>query len=271
MNMQVKNTVGILLLMLLLGTAGTDSALAAKVRKDVHKSFPLAMGGEVSIENVNGDVEVSGWDKDSVDMDIEITVKHDSQKRAEEFMEKIELIFEVNANYIDVEVDYPGRNSGGLLSWLFGFGEPTVDVQFLVKVPKRSNLDLRTVNGQIAVDGTHGEIDCKTTNGGIDISNVQGKVSSNTVNGGISVELEDVQQFDEMNFHTVNGGIHLALPKDIKATLEASTVNGGIDSELPMEIDGRISHSKLNGKINGGGGLLVLKTVNGGITLSRSR
>jgi len=262
-----KGTLGILLGIFLLGTIVTDQAAATKVRKNVHKSFPLVMGGKVSIENVNGNIEIVGWEKDSVDMEIEITVQHSSHKRAEEFLKEVELLFDNSRDHVSVEVDYPGHGSGGLLSWLFGFGDPTVEVRFVVKVPQQSNLAIQTVNGEIAVENIKGDIDCKTTNGGIDVGNVEGKVSSKTVNGGIAVELNKVGQFDEMNFRTVNGGIHLSLPGDVKANLEASTVNGGIDSEMPLEISGKISRSSMKGKINGGGGLLILKTVNGGITI----
>jgi len=111
---------------------------------------------------------------------------------------------------------------------LFGRGKPSVNVNFYLVVPKEVNLDIDNVNGGIDITGITGKIETNTTNGRIKITQSSGEVSCKTVNGSISVNLEGIYRFDEMIFKTVNGGIRLAIPADIKANLEASTVNGSI-------------------------------------------
>ena len=40
-----------------------------RYREDFHYSFPLNAGGSLRLETFNGTVEISGWDKNTVDID----------------------------------------------------------------------------------------------------------------------------------------------------------------------------------------------------------
>jgi hypothetical protein len=243
---------------------------AAKVKKNIHKSFSLEMGGKVSVANTNGNIEIISWDKETVDIQATIEVRNNSRKRAEEYLELVEIHFDNNLDYVDIEVDHPNRNSGGVLSWLFGSGRPNASVHFQIKVPEKADLKINTVNGAIEIDGVAGEMTTRSTNGGIRLTNIEGSVSSKSTNGGISVKLNKVGEFEKMSLSTTNGAIRISLPSDIRATLEASTVNGGVDTEFPLEVSGRFNSKKIRGDLNGGGGLIYLKTVNGGITIRES-
>src|ERR1700722_15963759 len=40
-----------------------------RYREDFHFSYPLNAGGSLQVDNSNGSVEISGWDKNTVDID----------------------------------------------------------------------------------------------------------------------------------------------------------------------------------------------------------
>ena len=259
-----------LIFLIVVAFSSPDLTSATKVKKSVHKSFSLEMGGKVFVSNTNGNIEIVSWDKETIDIQAEIIVKHNSRKKAEEYMELVEIHFDHSDNHVDIEVDHPNRNGSGVLSWLFGSGRPNASVSFQIKVPEKADLKINTVNGAIEIDGVAGEIDTRSTNGGIRLTNIEGSVSSKSTNGGISVGLNKVGDFEKMSFSTTNGAIRISLPSDIRATLEASTVNGGVDTEFPLEVSGRFNSKKIRGDLNGGGGLIYLKTTNGGITIRES-
>lgn len=252
-----------------------NHGVAGTARKEVTKSFDLRMNGEISLKNVSGNIEVSSWDRDEVKLIAEITVKHRSRRIADEYLEEVELHFNHGKDYLEIEADYPHkrRSDGGissLFSWLFGKGKPSVSIAFNLVVPEEADLDIQNVNGRIGIEGVEGKIKTRTTNGKIDVTESSGTVSCRTVNGNITVRLEKVSRFDEMSFKTVNGGIRLSIPSDIRANLEASTVNGGINSELSLRVQGKLSRRSVKGQINGGGGYLILKTVNGSISIDEN-
>ncbi len=255
----------------LFALSAAPAARASTVVKEVRKSFPLKPGGELSLENVNGGIRMEGWDENRVEVQATIRVRHSSRRRAEKYLQEVEIFFDHGDDFLHIDVDYPGKSGGGdFWSWLFGHRPPSVSITFELKVPRQLDVDVRTVNGKVDIARLEGDIQVRTTNGAIRVENVAGKVSCRTVNGGISVSLEKVGRFDEMSLKTVNGSIRLAVPRDIRADLEASTVNGHISSDLPIELRGRISRRSLHGKINGGGGFIILKTVNGSISLRES-
>jgi DUF4097 and DUF4098 domain-containing protein YvlB len=231
----------------------------------------LSSGGEVSLTNTNGNVKITTWDRDKVDVFAEIEVRYGNRRRAEEYLDEVKIIFDHDDDFLNVEVEYPGKGNRGFLSWMFGDRKPSVSVRFEVKVPEKINLDIGNVNGNIDITGASGKIKTRTTNGSIYLAEIKGETSCSSTNGSISVELEKVFDFDEMSFKTTNGKIKLTVPSHIEANVEASTVNGGIDTELPLEVHGRFNRKSIRGKVNGGGGDILLKTVNGGITIRSYR
>ena len=128
------------------------------------------------------------------------------------------------------------------------------------------------VNGNVQIEAVDGQIDAKTTNGQIRISEAGSSASASTTNGSIRAEFRQLTDFDDMSFRATNGGITVYLPEDLPCSVRASTVNGAVSTDFPITIEGSSGRSRkrLEGDINGGGGVLSLRTVNGSIALRKS-
>jgi DUF4097 and DUF4098 domain-containing protein YvlB len=99
---------------------------------------------------------------------------------------------------------------------------------------------------------------------------VGGKVRGETVNGGIHVQLEGQGWEGEgADLRTTNGGLHLEVPADYDARLEASTVNGGVHSDLPGTTRRRHTGGRVATDLGRGGALLRFETTNGGLHVER--
>jgi DUF4097 and DUF4098 domain-containing protein YvlB len=57
------------------------------------------------------------------------------------------------------------------------------------------------------------------------------------------------------------------LPPDLEAEVQLSTVNGGIRSDFPVTTEGELSKHRLRGQIGSSSREVVLKTVNGNVSL----
>src|SRR6185312_16109433 len=71
------------------------------VTEDFHKTVPLNANGRVSLENVNGNVEITGWDKNEVQIDA-VKSAHDQQRLDEA---KIEV--EGSGDSVRIRTRYP--------------------------------------------------------------------------------------------------------------------------------------------------------------------
>lgn len=142
-----------------------------------------------------------------------------------------------------------------------------VNVEFEVRLPEGVRLIATTVNGAIDASSLKSDVEANTVNGRILVS-TSGVASADTVNGSIDVSLGAAKWDQPLDFHTVNGGITLTLPKAASADLHADTLNGEIDSDFPVSItSSRHRGRRITGSIGTGGKELHLSTTNGGIRL----
>lgn len=235
--------------------------------REFKKLIDFKPNGSVAVKTTNGKIELTSWDKNSVEIFAEIKVKASSRSEAERILDKVEILIDQSSDRLSIEPDYPKRNSGdGFWDWVFRSESKPV-VNFTIKVPKQTDLNLKSTNGHLSVDDIEGEAVLKTTNGGIEAEYLKGSVAANTTNGSISISLAQFSRDDRLDFNTTNGSIKLYLPSEVKADVRASTVNGSIRTDFPLTIQGKISRKRLNGAINGGGGTIELSTVNGSVSI----
>jgi hypothetical protein len=141
-----------------------------------------------------------------------------------------------------------------------------VSVEFTIRVPAQVALAARTVNGEISAKSLTGNITAQTINGSIRLS-TSGYAEATTINGGITAQVGDANWPSSLKFSTLNGGIDLDLPSGISTDIEAQTTNGSIRSDFPLTVSSLDGPKKVKGKIGAGGRELILKTLNGSISL----
>src|SRR6266436_1774490 len=115
------------------------------ISKDFSQTYPLQPGGSFELQNVNGPVEVQGWERNEVEIH---AVKSAKQKEAD--LDRVSI--EVNARPAAVSVVtlYP-QNEG-----------VEVAVEYVVHVPYGARVEhIATVNGTLTVTGV--EADRKST------------------------------------------------------------------------------------------------------------
>ena len=254
-----RSMIRITLLSTALLLAGTI-AYAETFQDTIEKTLPFAAGNRLSVSNTNGDVEVSTWDRDEIEIVADKRVKSGSEGRAEEAFEALKVVIDESADGITVSTEYP-KSKGG---W---FGNVNSQVRYSIRVPKRADLELETVNGKVMVEGVEGQIGLETTNGGIRVEDAGGSVTARTTNGSIDCELREVGDDEDMDFRTTNGSITLTLPSDVQASLSARTTNGSVSTDFPVTVQGTFRKNRLEGDLNGGGASLELKTTNGSIKI----
>jgi len=257
----------ITLFILLLISVATIAHSTSTYTREFKKTVDFKPNGIVEVKTTNGKIDLTSWDKNSVQIEAEIKVKASSRREAERILDKVEILIDQSAERLSIEPDYPKRHSGdSFWDWVLG-SESRPVVNFTIKVPEQTDLYLRSTNGHVNVTDIEGEAVLKTTNGGIEAEYMKGSVDANTTNGSISVYLTQFSDDDRIDLNTTNGSIKLYLPSDVKADVKASTVNGSIRTDFPMTVQGKILRKRLDGEINGGGGIIELSTVNGSISI----
>ena len=234
-----------------LSAASATAGLA--ISKDFDQSYPLQPGGTFELQNVNGTVEVDGWDRDAIEVHAVKTAKV-----KESDLERVSIEVDAKPSAVSVITRYP-QNEG-----------VEVAVEYIIHVPHGAHVEhLGTVNGTLRIAGVDVVEDLRTVNGNIEVYEGGGPVHAQTTNGNVHLELAHMAatrgEKGEATAETTNGSLLLAVPSDTQADVEAKCMNGNFSSELPLALESGLRPREIHGKLGTGGTPIHLHTVNGAI------
>jgi hypothetical protein len=219
--------------------------------KDFNHSYPLQPGGSFELQNVNGPVQVEGWDRDVIEIH---AVKIAKEKESD--LDRVSIEVNAKPNDVSVITRYP-QNEG-----------VEVAVEYMIRVPHGARVErIGTVNGTLKIAGVESVEELRTVNGNIEVYEGGGSVHAHTTNGNVHLELSRVLDEKGMAAETTNGSVLLAVPQDTQANLEARSLNGNFYSELPFSQEAADRPREMRGKFGKGGAPIRLNTVNGGIQI----
>jgi hypothetical protein len=256
--------------MLALAALGAAVTLPAQVRPDFEFRRELAAGKRLVVQNIMGNVNVSGGSGRSV----EVTAVKKAGRYGEiedVTVETIEL-----SDGVALCVRYPGQGSrrnirddgegrrgeGGRgerpknpcssNSWSNGNHDRNdTELTFTIRVPAGLTLRIGTVSGDLAATNLEGEleltsvsgdvrlqggrgqrIELETVSGDVDLLDVRARdVAGNTVSGEVTFR-GPILDDGSYEFTTTSGDITLGLPERPNATLSAATFSGRFSSDL---------------------------------------
>ncbi len=241
-------------LLLFASTAVADATRTEEFR------YPLNEGGRVSLENVNGDVRITGGDGDEV---VIVATKRASR---EENLDRLEIRIDASADMIRIDTRHPQSRWG----WNNDNGG---SVSYELSVPASASLDgIETVNGEVHITGVEGEVRASTVNGDLELDQLASDARLETVNGGIRAAFRQLGDDQRITADTVNGRIEIRLPENAGARLTAETLNGSLDAgDFGVETNrGRFVGSDIDAQIGTGTARIKLDTVNGSIRVKKS-
>ena len=198
-----------------------------RYKEDFHYTYPLAAGGRLSLENLNGSVEISGWEKDSVE------INGTKFANSEQTLKETKIDVSSSPNVVQVRT-------------IPAFGPRGAGARYSIRVPHRVQLDrIVSSNGGIRIEDIEGTVNLRTSNGTIRIWRINGSLEARTSNGSI----EATGQTGNAVTHTSNGSVRIEMSK---GALEAGTSNGSItarltqpDAQLPVRLESSNGHIDL--------------------------
>lgn len=134
-----------------------------------------------------------------------------------------------------------------------------------ITVPPNTQVDLRTSNGSIEVQGIQRSATLRTSNGRIVLSGVKGEFEARTSNGSIEFS-GDMVPGGANELRTSNGSISVTFTDEPNVDLDASTSNGRVISRIPITAT-RTDTTHLTGTIGKGEAQLIVRTSNGSVTI----
>jgi len=240
----------------------SGSAHAYRLIETWHETFDVDKEVVLMLSNKIGSIEIEGWDRREIDVQAEIRIKAPSKDKAKRICREIVFEVEREGTAFLINADLPRVRQDA-----FWGGNTSIVIQYSIKVPHNTDLDVEVVNGDIDTRGTEGLFRLRAVNGSITHSSLGGEGSAQTTNGGVECSIEDFPAGGELELKAVNGGLELKLPSGIGAEFEARAVNGSVKVGFPLREITKKKRSSAAGVIGDGEGKIDLKTVNGHVRI----
>lgn len=260
------------------------------------KRFPAEVVVDLHLYTFDGGVEVRSWDRSEVLVEIE------KRGQDQEAVSKIQVLADRAGNRIQIEARHPGKHT-------FAIGRFTSpSARFIVSVPRKTNLVVRSGDGPIMVERVTGRLELRTSDGSIrtletsgellaesgdgtiQLEEVAGRVEARTNDGSLRVTgtpaalrarsgdgsvvlriRRGATMTEDWMVTTEDGSVSVELPEGFNADIEADPGSDGrarSDLTLINVSGGTRSERVLRGRLGQGGHRLLLRTGDGSIKLT---
>ncbi len=228
---------------------------------EYYKSVSLSSGGTLSLENMNGNIDILGWDKEKVEVYAERNIPFSSSRRG--------MWKPYGGNLPKIDIDS--------FEDFVKIKTSTVDqdkhvsaVDYFLNVPQHVYLrNIVARRGDIIISDLYGEAFVELVKGEVKVDNFSGSLHVSLGEGSVKASLMDLRNEDEVRISTEEGDVIVYLQEDVRALIEASTLDGKISNEFDPEEDPSLN--KISFQTNDEGAFISLSASKGNILIKKSR
>jgi DUF4097 and DUF4098 domain-containing protein YvlB len=272
---------------LVFALASALAAPAALASIPFDETRPLNADAAVSLDNLQGRIEVSIWDRNEIRIEGQ---RADSTEG---------LSIEGDASDLSVEIEYPESRG-----WFGGWGRGGGDSDLRVTLPAGVALDIDTVSAEVQVRGVAGRelvidsvsgdvlvhsgaksVEIDNVSGDIVVEMQAGDVAAESVSGDIEVRgamdgriqaeavsgsilIESAAAARQVNAGVVSGDVHLRVGLQPGGRIQAESLSGDLELLLPAGTSAKLSASSFTGTIRSDHGTVDTEEHGPGSSLS---
>lgn len=197
------------------------AALSAGANDDpqrINREFRAAMGQKLEFDlDTGGRIDVIGWDRELISVDVYKGGRDGADTRID---------FQESASGLRITSEYVGRGHNY-----------STDISFVVRVPRRFDLEFDSMGGGIHICGVEGRINGKTMGGGLTLNNLKGDLNLQTMGGRITLTNSEV----EGRVSTMGGKV---LIENVVGDVRGSTMGGDVVRRNDGNRAGRTSEAQ---------------------------
>ncbi|MFY9622113.1 MAG: DUF4097 family beta strand repeat-containing protein [Pyrinomonadaceae bacterium] len=228
-----------------------DDSGELRERDEIRQTFKLAPGTRVEVSSIRGPVEI-----ETADIEVaEVHIVRSAQSRAD--LGEFKIGIENKPQSLVIAGETRQRNSGS------GFG-PDVRHHVMLRLPRRIDLSVRSVSGQVRIGDVDGQIMVSSVSGSFSIGTVDGQLQLSSVSG--SVDIGQVKQQAEiksasgnvtigqvmgsLDVSSVSGTLSAGISKLGERGVRINSVSGQVELRFTGELNAQLSTDSISGKVS---------------------
>ena len=130
--------------------------------KTITKSYDINKDAVLALKNKFGKIHCQNWDKNTIAIEVEITVEASSQEKAEKYFDKIKIDFSGTSSRVSATTNFDDN--------MFKNNKGEISVDYMVSMPasigveidhKFGDLILESVEGNSSIEVGYGSLEAK--------------------------------------------------------------------------------------------------------------
>ena len=176
----MKSIYKITLLFLLLPLIASTNPIKKKHEKSrvIKKEFPVNSDAKVALNNRYGNLNITTWNKNRVEIEVTITVKGSDLDAVEDRLSTIDVMFNATKSLVEAETIFEKKKSNW--SWWRKSKNMNYKINYVVKMPKSNEVDLDNDYGNIYLGDLDGKADINCDYGKISVGDLS--ANNNSIN-----------------------------------------------------------------------------------------
>ncbi len=217
------------------GGAPAVSAYQEEDQTHFSKSFDIGPDGSFTLSNVSGDIKIQGGSGNVVEVRAVKEVRRArSSDDARRQLERVEIEVSHTGNRLRIGTHYDRGDHDQ---------DTKVSVVFDVTVPFGTEVNVKSVSGDVEVANVKGELRAESVSGEVTARSVERLVAARSVSG--SVEVQSAKGSRDLEISSVSGDVQVDGLEAVRANL--STVSG--DVEITDAVCERANLSTVSGDV----------------------
>lgn len=198
-----------------------DVANATSAQKNderTSQTFDVGPHGVFSLSNMSGNIRIEGTSGGEITVE---AVKRVHGRADADLLDEVQIDISHMGDRVRVETRYPRDRHH---RHRHDHGNGGVSVEYRVSVPAGTEVDVRSVSGDIYVTAVEGETSVDSVSGEVQISDTPNLVRAKSVSGDVKVQR--ARSEDDLEIASVSGEVTLT---DVQAEeLDVSSVSGDV-------------------------------------------
>jgi hypothetical protein len=158
--------------------------------KKISKSFEVNKDATLSVKNKFGKVQCENWDKNTISIDVTITLHTTSQEKANKYFEQVNVEITGNSTYVSAVTDLDGD--------IFGRNNCDLTIDYMIMIPRTINVELSNKFGEIIFAETSGSAAIDLGYGSLNVKRLTGE------NNKIEMQFSDGSTIGFMKSATID-------------------------------------------------------------------
>lgn len=198
------------------------------------ETYKVGADGSLDLTHIAGDVRVITGRTNEIRVEAIKRVRHRDPEEAKRLLALLRIEVSQVGSRLEVRTIYPRTTGNRSMS---------SNVDYTIAVPVTATVALKTVSGDVSVNGVRGEVRAETVSGDVEVVATPNLAIAKAVSG--DVRARDIGSPTTLMLSTVSGTV-IATALKVRS-LEAGSVSGGVElSNLQVE---RLQAKTVNGDI----------------------